>query len=176
MFCCYHSQNCKKKFAFICKIYYISKLLREVGLSNSKSKTYSKATHSIEEIIQGNISYCKRFDLSITELDKSLPIMYWLPKMHKTPVGARFIVASYYCSTNPLSDTKSKIFVMVFNTVESFHNKSFFYSGCKKFWVVQNSFPIGTKLNKINVKKKMLNLFHLLILAPYIRPSYINSS
>ena len=43
---------------------------------------------------------------------------------------------------------------MVFNTVESFHSKSFFYSGCKKFWVVQNYFSIGTKLNKINVKKK----------------------
>ena len=106
------------------------------------------------EIIQGNISYCKRFDLNIAELDKSLPIMYWLPKMHKTPVGARFIVASYYCSTNPLSDTISKIFKMVFNTAESFHNKSFFYSRCKKFWFVQNSFLIDTKLNKINAKKK----------------------
>ena len=80
--------------------------------------------------------------------------MYWLPKMHKTPVGARLSVASYYCSTNPLSDTISKIFIMVFNTVESFHNKSFSYSDCKKFWVVQNSFPTGTKLNKISVKKK----------------------
>ena len=80
--------------------------------------------------------------------------MYWLPKMHKTRVGARFIVASYYYSTNPLSDTIFKIFIMVFNTVESFHNKSFFYSGCTKFWVVQNSFPIGTKLNKVNIKKK----------------------
>ena len=74
--------------------------------------------------------------------------------MHKTPVGARFIVTSYYCSTNPLSDTISKIFIMVFNNVESSRNKSFFYSGCKKFWAVQNYFPIGTKLNKINVKKK----------------------
>ena len=80
--------------------------------------------------------------------------MYWLSKMHKTPIGAIFIVASYYCSTNPLFDTTSKIFIMVFDTVESFDNKSFFYSGCKKFWIVQNSFPIGTKLNKINVKKK----------------------
>ena len=80
--------------------------------------------------------------------------MYWLPKMHKTPVGTRFIVASYYCSTNPLSDIISKIFIMVFNTVESFHSKILFYSGCKKLWVVLNSFLIGTKLNKINVKKK----------------------
>ena len=96
----------------------------------------------------------RTFDLSITGLDKLLPILYWLPKMHKTPIGARFIVASNYCSTKPLSDTTSKLFKMILNTVESFHTQSFFHSGCEKFWVVQNSFPIATKLNKINVKKK----------------------
>ena len=85
--------------------------------------------------------------------------MYWLPKIHKTPVGARFIVASYYCSNNPLSDTISKNFKMIFNTVESFHKKGFFYLGCKKFWVVQNSFPVATMLNKINVKKKYSSTF-----------------
>ena len=85
--------------------------------------------------------------------------MYWLPKIHKTPVGARFIVASYYCSNNPLSDTISKNFKMIFNAVESFHKKGFFYLGCKKFWVVQNSFPIATMLNKINVKKKSVSTF-----------------
>ena len=95
----------------------------------------------------------------MTEVDESLPIMYWLPKIHKTPVGARFIVASYYCSTNPLSDTISKNFKMIFNTVESFHKKGFFYLGCKKFWVVQNSFPIATMINKINVKKKSISIF-----------------
>ena len=34
----------QKNFAFICKIYYISKLLAELYLSNSKSKTYAKVT------------------------------------------------------------------------------------------------------------------------------------
>ena len=110
----------------ISKIYYISKLVAELGLSSSKSKTNSKATHSIEEIIAANIRYCWKLDLNVTELDESLPIMYWLPKIHKAPVGARFIVATYYCSTNPLPDTISKNFKMIFNTVESFHNKGFF--------------------------------------------------
>ena len=112
-----------KNFTFICKIYYISKLLAEINLSNSKSKTYSKATHSIQETIQANIRSCKRFDLNNTELDQLLSIMYWLPKIHKTLVGVRFIVASYFCSTNPLSDTISK---MIFNTVENFHKKVYF--------------------------------------------------
>ena len=52
-FCC----NCGQ--TFICKKFYISKLLAEVGLSNSKSKKYSKPAHSIEKIIQTNINYFK---------------------------------------------------------------------------------------------------------------------
>ena len=128
MFCfCYHRKTANK-LTVISKLYCISKLLAELGLSNSKSKTNSKATHCIEEIIPANISYCWRFDLNITELDESLPIIYWLPKIHKTPVGVRFIVASYYCSTNPLSDKISK---MIFNTVKIAH-KSLFYSVCQK--------------------------------------------
>ena len=55
----------------------------------------------MEEVIQANMNYCKKFDLNITELDKPLPIMYWLPKMHKTSIGARFIIASKNCSTKP---------------------------------------------------------------------------
>ena len=118
-----------------------SKLAAEAELSNSKSKTYSRATHSTEEIIRENISnYCKKFDLNINEIHKSPLIMYWLPKMHKTLIGVRFIVASKNYSAKPLSDTISKIFKLIFNTLESFHNKSFFYSSCKKFWVVQKFF------------------------------------
>ena len=36
----------------------------------------------------------KKLDLKMTEQDKTLPITYWLPKMHKTPIGAKSIVAS----------------------------------------------------------------------------------
>ena len=96
----------------------------------------------------------RMFDLNVTGLDKLLPIMYGLPKMHKTSIGARFIVASNYCSTKPLSDTTPKLFKIIFNTVEIFHRQSLCHSGCEKFWVMQNSFPIATKINKSNVKKK----------------------
>ena len=95
----------------------------------------------------------------MTEPDESLPIMYWLPKIHKTPIGARFILASYYCSNNPISHTISKNFKKIFNDVEIFHKKGFFYLGCKKFSAVQNSFSISTMLNKINVKKKSVSTF-----------------
>ena len=85
--------------------------------------------------------------------------MYWLPKTYKTPIAARFVVASYYCSTNLFSATISKNFKIIFNTVKSFHKKGFFYLGCNKFWVMQNSFSIATMLNKINFKKKSISTF-----------------
>ena len=42
---------------------------------------------------------------------------------------------------------------MIFAHVENFHNKSKFYSNYKKFWVVQNSFPIIDKLKRVNARK-----------------------
>ena len=79
--------------------------------------------------------------------------MYWLPKMHKTSIDARFIVASKSCITKPLSEMISKVFKMIFNHVEVFVEKGLFYTCFRKFWVVENSLPIVTKLNKINTKK-----------------------
>ena len=40
------------------------------------------------------------------------------------------------------------------NDFWKFHRKSSFYTCFKKFWIVENSFSIVTKLNKINTKKK----------------------
>ena len=84
------------------------------------------------------IKYYQKIDLKITEQDKTLPIKYWLPKIHKAPIGARFIVALKNCSTKPLSDVISKVFKMIFNHIESFHGKSLFYTFFRKFWLVEN--------------------------------------
>ena len=43
---------------------------------------------------------------------------------------------------------------MIFNAVESFHNKSFFIQAVRNSGLRNNIFPIVTNLNKINVKKK----------------------
>ena len=80
--------------------------------------------------------------------------------MCKTPIGARFIVASKNKST-----TQSHPLIQYpnfqndfYNQIEGFHNKSFFYSSFKDFWVVQNYFPIVTKINKINVNSLIYHL------------------
>ena len=145
-------------YAFICKSFYVSKLLDEVGVNGNLNPTYSKTNEKIEDLIENNVNLCKRFDLNVNPKQHTLPIMYWIPKLHKTPIGARFIVASKTCATKPITEVISRIFKMIFTHIESFHKKSLFYSNHKKFWVVQNSFPVIEKMNKINSKRNAQNI------------------
>ena len=135
-------------FAFICRKYYISKLLAEVSPSKNENSesTYSQTQKCKSKLIEINIKHCKKFDLIITEQHKTLPIMYWLPKMHDIPIGARFRVASKNYSTKLLCDLMiSKVFKIIFNHVEVFMDKIYFST---------HLFPIDTKLDKIHTKKK----------------------
>ena len=50
--------------------------------------------------------------------DKSLPIMYWIPELHKSPVGSRFIITSKNCSTKPLPKVVSNVFKLIHSQIE----------------------------------------------------------
>ena len=139
-----------KNFAIICKKFYVAKLIAEVSGNN----TYQTSNIDLDNILRANEDMCKKFGLTLTDKQKTLPIMYWTPKMHKNPIGFRFIVASKSCSTKPLTAVMSNVFKVLYHHVESFHRKSRFFSGFSKFWVVQNSSPVIEHLNRINAKKK----------------------
>ena len=81
-------------------------------------------------------------------LNRSLPIMYWLSKLHKMPIGATFIIVSKNCSTKPLPAVISKIFKMHFKHIINSYDNSTFYSSYKNIRVVETFFPIIEKLNR----------------------------
>ena len=140
--------------AIVCKKHYVEVILKEVGVSTTPSETYSPALKSKDEIIFDNIEYSKHLKLQPNENDAVLPVMYWTPKMHKSPSGHRFIIASKNCSTKPLSKAVSSAFKLIFNQVERFHTKAKFFSNYNKFWVLQNADPVISILDKINKKKR----------------------
>ena len=140
-------------YAFVCKKFYIAKLLDEVGFLHGDSSTYKTSILPPDHFIKKNVEFCSKFGYKVSDRQKCLPTMYWMPKMHKNPIGSRFIVASKICSTKKLSADVSKIFKLFFNQVRNFHDKSKFYSSYNKFWVVDNSSSILSKINKCNVKK-----------------------
>ena len=139
--------------AIICKKFYVSKLLDEVGLLNNLSSTYEHSQDNRNTPIINNLLLCEKYGLEVSETNKTLPLMYWMPKMHYSPSRARFIVASSNCSSKPLSRVVSMVFKLIFHQVQSFHRKSTFYKNYNRFWVIENSKPIIEKLNHINSKK-----------------------
>ena len=110
--------------ALVCKRFYVQKLLDEVGVPGDMSSTYKMSDRDPEDVIADNSLLCEKFGLSIDDRMKTLPFMYWLPKMHYSPPRCRFIVASSYCSTKPLSRTASSIYKHIFYQVRNFHRKA----------------------------------------------------
>ena len=140
--------------AIICKKFYIERIVQEIGLYGSPSDTYEVSSKNIKDVISNNIELCSNLKLDVSEKHHSLPLMYWMPKMHYTPSKARFIIASAICSTKPLSKLMSVFFRKIFHQIQNFHAKARFYKNYNRFWVIQNSVPVLNALKEINAKRK----------------------
>ena len=135
------------------KKYYITILLKELGYPDGTSNTYKLNLSDLQQIKPANFEFCEHLGYKISEEEKTLPIIYWIPKMHKSPVGQRFIIASKLCTTKKLSRDVSKVFKLLFQQTRNFHDKSYFYSSYNKFWVDENSTPILDKIHWTNAKR-----------------------
>ena len=140
--------------AIICKQFYVNRLLKEIGALGSPNATYGISSLRNIDIIQENMELCERYGLTLQERQKTLPIMYWTPKMHYNPSRARFIVSSAKCSTKPLSHAISNTFKLIYNQIQNFHLKSKFYKNYNRFWVVNNSRSLIERLDVINTRHK----------------------
>ena len=100
-------------FTFICKKFYVSRILKEITGSN----TYSKSLRASNDIRDKVSNFSKTFGIEVENESKQLPSMYWIPKMLKKPIGAKFIIASKKCTTN----VSPKLFKVIFKHVECFH-------------------------------------------------------
>ena len=140
--------------AIVCKRFYIVSILDELGIPGNSSPTYKLVNKAAISIIDDNAILVQSIlGENLDERSRSLPSIYWMPKMHYTPCRKRFIIASAQCSTKPLSKVVSKLFKHICNQIRNFHNKCTFYKNYNKFWIIQNSFPILEKLDEINQKK-----------------------
>ena len=144
--------------ALICKRFYASVIAKELGLGNNNStKTYNSINNlPTDTIINNNINDLKsKFGIdNVTTENHRLPNMYWLPKMHKNPIKARFIIASPKSSIKPLSQAITSAFRLFYKQIESYNDKCRFFTGVNTFWVVQNNKPVTDAVNKLNKRNK----------------------
>ena len=130
------------------------RLLKEVGAIGNPDPTYELSDINPVDLIDEDVALCERFGLKLDEGQKTLPTMYWTPKMHYTPSRASFIVSSAKCSTKPISRVVSNAFKLIFNQIQNFHDQSQFYKNYNRFWVIKNSKPLIERLDVINTRKK----------------------
>ena len=138
--------------SFICKRFYATTLLKELGVIGLPSNTYRLVNNQSKTNIVNSAlkDITQQFSLNIPENMKTLPTPYWMPKMHKSPIGARFIIASKQCVVKPLSKNITAAFKLLYKSVEKYHSKCKFYSGINSFWVIQNNKPVIDTLNKLS--------------------------
>ena len=139
--------------AIICKKYYVTVILKEIEILDAGNETYEKINKNQEKISQDNLEYNTRLKLSKERKDKSLPIMYWIHKLHKYPVGSRFIIPKS-CSTKSLSKAFFNLSKLIYTQIENFHRKSKFLSNYSKFWVLKTVDPVIENISIMNKKKK----------------------
>ena len=109
--------------AFICKKYYIQVLLKELGLLNASSSTYQQVNDTLHNILQQqNNTLDSVFELKNKGKEfNCLPCIYWLPKMHKIPSGARFIIAGRKCINKHVTSA----FRLCHSEIDAYHKKTF---------------------------------------------------
>ena len=84
---------------------------------------------------------------------RCLPQFYWLPKLHKQPYGARFIAASYTCTTKPLSRLLTSCLKLITTHYKQYCNDIFCRTGVNCFWMIDNSQQVLSALSKITIAK-----------------------
>ena len=101
--------------AFVCKRFYATVLMEELGLSAESSSTYTRIHNQTpDDIVSLHQAQLKdKFNIEIDDDMKTLPDIYWIPKLHKNPAKFRFIIASKHCTTKTVSKNLSSIFTLM---------------------------------------------------------------
>ena len=112
--------------AFICKKYYVQVLLKELGLLSATSITYQQVNDTLHNILQQqNDILHSVFGLKNNDEEfNCLSCIYWLPKMHEIPSGARFIIAGKKCINKQLSKHVTSAFKLCYSQIDSYHKKT----------------------------------------------------
>ena len=171
------ADKAQNNIIFTCKSYYLKKIKEE--LSASGNNTYQLTNKTFDNIIHDTCKFSADFGIKIPEDMKQLPLLYWIPKMHKSPTSQRFIAGSKLCSIKIISKLFSKCLKLILNHLKSYNRTVFQRSGLKYFWIIDNSLDfldditnlktnhletydfstLYTSLPHIEIKNKLKNLF-----------------
>ena len=133
-------QICCSPIVSVCKSHYIGCLIKELGIDSSLGNpTYTPMTLIKEEILDNHRSVFSSFGISTKKEELDLPLLYWIPKLHKCPYKQHYIARSANCSTKLLSKLLTVILSVVKIGLQSYCETSHSRSGVNQMWILKNS-------------------------------------
>ena len=144
-----------RNYSFTCKWYYLKIIYNEIGIldvNNNNNNTYERINEDEAEVIQNQVNFLQSVNIRVKPENQNLPFMYWIPKFHKNPVKARFIVSSSVCATKELASLISKALKLIMKGRKKYCDAIEEYSGTKRWWVIDNNLEVLKMINNINEK------------------------
>lgn len=135
----------------VCKKYYLDVVLKELDTNNTNTpQTYISCSTPIENLIAEHKKFMDSQNIRIPGDMQQLPSFYWLPKMHKNPIGSRFIAASSACTTKPLSHFLTSSLNLITNHFKEYCDGIMRNTGVSCFWIINNAHEVLKRVRKLN--------------------------
>ena len=87
----------------------------------------------------------------MSEEDKNLPYLYWIPRLLKVPFKHRFIAGSSKSTTKDLSCLLTKVLTIVKDGLIRYNNTKTSHNGVNSMWIVKNSTSLLSSLDQLDV-------------------------
>ena len=111
--------------------------------------TYCKENYTEDSIVVRHVQTCSDLKIEITPDHHKLPILYWLPKLHKNPYKTRFISNATNTTTTNISKCLTSCLTEIKKHVVRYCKKVYENSGLNLYWSVKNSGEVLSKLHSI---------------------------
>ena len=143
------TDKAQNNILFTCRKFYIKRAKEE--LIGQNQLTYREDHKSKEDINKDIIQFSNTKGIKVPNEHKDIPIIYWIPKMHKDPVGGRFIAGSKVCTIKLLSKYFSKALKRILYHMKLYSNTVFDRTGFNYYWIIENSLEFMGKIKDKNV-------------------------
>ena len=133
--------------------------MEELGINSraNRNSTYVTQDRTVDDIIQTHATTLEDvFDIKLQQKEKSLPQIYWIPKLHKTPYKARFIAGSSSCTTTRLSKLITECLKLVRTHCTAYCKTIRVRTGVNCMWIINNLLDVIHAL-----EDKQLSLNHV---------------
>ena len=143
-------------FSFVCKKFYVLVLLEELGFNQDLrpigNVTYSPEKFEKEDIvIKHSQDLSNRFHIDVTQNNKILPKLFWIPKLHKDPFKFRFIAGARNCTTKQLSVIVNLGLKVIKDNFRTYCDAIRKNSGYNYFWSISSTLEFIHNINKVTV-------------------------